>query len=327
MNEEKFVQMRRLRRSPAIRAMVAETSLAPEHLILPMFVTAGPPWRTPLETLPGVDLLAGEAISEEIDAANAVGLKSVLLFGVLDSRHKDPSGSAAADPDNPVCQAIGQIKRHSTGMAVIADLCLCEYTSHGHCGLVHDGRIDNAGTLAMLARAAVNLAQAGVDVIAPSGVMDGTVRTLRRALDAGGFSDVALMPYSAKFASGFYGPFKAASRSSPEESLHATHQIQVGNGREALRKIWIDVEEGADMVIVKPAQTSLDILALARERGCPVPMAGYDVSGFYRPLIDSHGLASPACDALMLEILTTIRRAGAQMIITYYAKEAARRLS
>jgi len=327
MTNEPFVNMRRLRQSAAIRAMVAETSLAPENLILPLFVADGPSRRTPLEVIPGVDLLAGEAINGEIDSATAVGLKSVLLFGVLESHRKDTSGTAASDPANPVCTAIGRIKRHATDIVVIADLCLCEYTSHGHCGVLHDGRIDNAQTLAGLAEAAVNLARAGADVIAPSGVMDGTVRTLRRALDAGGFSNVALMPYSAKFASGFYGPFKEASRSVPGESLHATHQIPVGNGCEALRKIAIDVDEGADMIIVKPAQTSLDILALARERGCPVPMAGYDVSGFYGPLVARHGLGSPTCDALMLEILTTIRRAGARMIITYYAKQAARRLS
>lgn len=319
--------MRRLRRTRAIRSMTAETILAPEHLILPVFVAEGSSRRVSLPGMPGVEMLSGDLILEEINAARACGLRAVLLFAMLDAQRKKPSGSSAADASNPICTAIRRIKEHADEMLIIADLCLCAYTTHGHCGVMKNGQIDNASTLDILAEAAINLAHAGVDIIAPSGVMDGTVHTLRKALDINGFNHVGLMPYSAKFASGFYGPFKEAAQSVPGESLHATHQIQVGNGREALRKIWVDVEEGADMIIVKPVLTSLDIVALAKEQGCPAPIVGYDVSGFYQPLVSTHGLGSPTCDALILEILMSIRRAGAQMIITYYAKQAARRLS
>ena len=323
MLPEPFANLRRLRRTPALRAMTCETHLTPEQLILPLFVGGGPTRRTPLPALPGVDLLCGEDIPRAAQEAWDTGLKSVLLFGVLGPDRKDPRGTCSTDPTNPVCQAIERIRQQQPGMVVIADLCLCEYTSHGHCGILQGGQIDNAQTLAVLAEAAVNLARAGADMIAPSGVMDGTVRSLRQALDAAGFGDVALMPYSAKFASGFYGPFKEASQSTPAESLHCTHQIAVGNQREALRKIWVDVEEGADLVIVKPALTALDILALARERNCPVPLVGYDVSGFYRPLVETYGMGTSRCDALMMELLTCMCRAGAQMIITYHARQAA----
>jgi len=244
------------------------------------------------------------------------------VFGVLDNNMKDAMASQAVRTGNPVCEAIARIKNQRPEIMVIADLCLCEYTDHRHCGILRNGRIDNDATVAVLAEAAIVLAQAGADIIAPSGVMDGVVGALRRSLDSAGLSHVALMPYSAKFASGFYGPFKAASQSTPQESYHARHQIQVGNSREALRKIATDVAEGADMVIVKPALTSLDVLALARDQ-VSVPLAGYDVSGFHSMLAQHCGTDEVMRRQLTRELLTCIRRAGAKMIITYSAKDIA----
>ncbi|MEO2049555.1 MAG: porphobilinogen synthase [Pirellulales bacterium] len=320
---DSFVRLRRLRRTPALRALVQETVLNPSQLIQPMFVAEGGNARRPLAAIPGTDLLSGDAIDDEAKRIADVGLKSVLLFGVLGSERKDPLASSSSEPNNPVCYAIDRIKTCQPEIAIIADLCLCEYTSHGHCGVLENGRISNDLTLNQLGMAAVNLARAGADVIAPSGVMDGVVLTLRKFLDSAGYQNVALMPYSAKFASCFYGPFKSASQSVPSESQHSTHQISIGNQREALRKIEIDVQEGADMVIVKPALTSLDILALAKENQCSVPLAGYDVSGFYSMIMNACDGDTAKSDAMILEILTIIRRAGAQMIITYHAKQVA----
>ena len=315
-------RLRRLRRTSALRAMVNETALRPTDLIMPIFAGAGGDRREPLAAIPGVNLLAGASLEREADAIVRAGVPAVLVFGVRDEGRKDAAASEAVRPGNAVCEAIGRIKNQRPELMVIADLCLCEYTDHRHCGILREGRIDNDATVAVLAEAAVVLARAGADIIAPSGVMDGVVAALRRALDAAGLSDVALMPYSAKFASGFYGPFKAASQSTPQESRHATHQIQVGNSREALRKIAVDVEEGADLVIVKPALTSLDVLALARDT-VPVPLVGYDVSGFHAMLAHHCGTDAALRRRLTCELLTCIRRAGAKLIITYSAKDIA----
>lgn len=315
-------RLRRLRQTSALRAMVNETVLRPTDLIMPIFAGAGADRCEPLAAIPGVNLLAGASLAREADAIALAGVPAVLVFGVLDCGGKDAAASQAVRPGNVVCEAIGRIKNQRPELMVIADLCLCEYTDHRHCGILREGRIDNDATVAVLAEAAVVLARAGADIIAPSGVMDGVVGALRRALDAAGQTHVALMPYSAKFASGFYGPFKAASQSTPQESHHATHQIQVGNSREALRKIAVDVAEGADMVIVKPALTSLDVLALARET-VPVPLAGYDVSGFHAMLAHHCGTDEALRRQLTRELLTCIRRAGAKLIISYGAKDIA----
>lgn len=317
-----LTRLRRLRRTPALRAMVNETVLQPTDLIMPIFAGAGTDRCEPIAAIPGVNLLAGASLEREAEAISQTGVPAVLVFGVLDNGSKDSNASQAVRPGNPVCEAIGRIKNQRPELMVIADLCLCEYTDHRHCGILKDGRIDNDATLEVLAEAAVVLARAGADIIAPSGVMDGVVGALRRALDAAGMSHVALMPYSAKFASGFYGPFKAASQSTPLESQHATHQIQVGNSREALRKIAVDVAEGADLVIVKPALTSLDVLAKARDT-VEVPLAGYDVSGFHTMLARHCGTDDAMRRQLTCELLTCIRRAGAKLIITYSAKDIA----
>jgi porphobilinogen synthase len=315
-------RLHRLRRTAALRAMVNETELRPTDLIMPIFAAKGADRCEPLIAIPGVNLLAGAALAREAEAIARAGVPAVLVFGVIDSDSKDASASHAVRPGNTVCEAIGRIKNQRPELIVIADLCLCEYTEHSHCGILRDGRIDNDATVAVLTEAAVVLARAGADIIAPSGVMDGVVGALRRALDAAGLTHVALMPYSAKFASEFYGPFKVASQSAPQESQHATHQIQLGNSREALRKIAVDVAEGADLVIVKPALTSLDVLALARET-VPVPLAGYDVSGFHAMLAQHCGTDEALRRLLTREVLTCIRRAGAKLIITYSAKDIA----
>lgn len=315
-------RLRRLRQSAGIRQMICETRLGPSDFIMPVFVRAAA-GREPLQAIPGVDLLGGAALEEEAASVVQAGVPAALVFGVIDGAKKDARGSYAGDPNNSTCQAIRRLKDCRPELVVMADLCLCEYTSHGHCGIVQDGSIHNGLTLEVLAEAAVALAQAGADAIAPSGVMDGVVATLRQALDDAGFAQVSLVPYSAKYASHFYGPFKSAACSAPHESLQATHQIPVANRREALRKIQVDVAEGADMVIVKPALTALDILTLA-EAETTVPLLGYDVSGFYKMIADYCGADLHLRHRLMLEILTCIKRAGAQMIITYYAKAAAR---
>ena len=270
-------------------------------------------------------MLAGRAIEEEAIALWGLGVPAVLLFAVLAKNQKDEVASAALVADNAACQAIKRLKQSRPELVVIADLCLCEYTSHGHCGILKNGCIDNGKTLEVLSEAALVMAQAGADVIAPSGVMDGTVQVLRQALDQQGMEKVALMPYSAKYASCFYGPFKQASQSTSEKSLHATHQIQAGNQREALYKIQMDIEEGADIVIIKPALTSLDIIALAKTQ-TKIPLAGYDVSGFYKMMHDYGGTDKELWGTMQMEVLTCIKRAGAAMIITYFAKEAARLL-
>jgi len=254
-----------------------------------------------------------------------LGVTAVLLFPVVDKPSKNSNATACFGEANPLVPALRLLARHVPDLSVIVDLCLCEYTSHGHCGVLNGDAIDNDGTLEILARASVTLARAGAGIIAPSGVMDGTVSTLRAALDEGGFHHVALMPYSAKFRSTFYGPFKAATSSEPGESKHATHQLDVANGREALRKIAEDIDEGADAVIVKPALTSLDVLAAAR-REFQVPLAAYDVSGSYRMVLDYCGGDAGLRRAAMMEILTAVKRAGADMIITYGAPEVARTL-
>jgi porphobilinogen synthase len=268
-------------------------------------------------------LLGGASLREEASRIRDAGIPAVLLFAVVAENLKDPEAACCASPENPVMESLQLLKQEAPELVLIADLCLCEYTSHGHCGVLRNGLIDNDATLEQLARSAVLLAEAGADLIAPSGVMDGTVAALRQALDAAGKEAVGLMPYSAKFHSLLYGPFKAATQSQPGESKHATHQLDVANRRAALQKIRQDIAEGADLVIVKPAMTSLDVLALARQE-FRVPLAAYDVSGSYRMLLDYCGPDKSLKQALMLEMLTAIKRAGADMIITYHAMEAAR---
>jgi porphobilinogen synthase len=314
-------RFRRLRMNPAIRNLVRETSLCRDDLILPLFVCAGDCIREPLAAVPGSFLLAGKELVREARRIEEFGISAVLLFGVVEAKYKDAEASCCWSGANPVMPALRLLRQSVPNLMLIADLCLCEYTSHGHCGLLINGELDNDATLSVLARSAVALAEAGAGAIAPSGMMDGTTATLRAALDAAGHKNTLLMPY-AKFQSVLYGPFKTATCSHPGESKHATHQMDVANGREALSRIRQDVAEGADIVIVKPAISSLDVLALAR-REIQVPLAAYDVSGSYRMVVDYGGSDIELRRALMMETLTAIKRAGADLIITYHAPEAA----
>lgn len=318
-------RLRRLRQSEAIRRLVRESVLSVDDLICPLFVTGRPDVQEPLGALPSVQLLSGVPLVREVTMLRELGVPAVLLFAVLDDHDKDRAASLSWSVAGPVHQAVRQIKGAVPEIVVIADLCLCEYTVDGHCGFLKDGVIDNDLTLEGLQKAAVSLAASGADVIAPSGMMDGVVSALRSALDAAGFQRVSTMPYSAKFASGLYGPFKAATRSAPVESHHATHQLDVANSRQAMEEIRLDVDEGADVIIVKPALGYLDIVAEAR-RHFGVPIAAYNVSGEYNMILAAAGDDAASRERLMIEMLTCIKRAGADMIITYFAADAARAL-
>lgn len=319
------VRLRRLRRTGGIRRMVRETKLSPDDFVLPLFVTGDREVSRPLPGIPEARVLSGRHLLDEVRQAAELGIPAVLLFGMPESSARDEEASAAYSPDGAIQRAVRAIREEIPEMVVITDLCLCEYTDHGHCGLLRNGEIDNDATLDCIGRVALSHAGAGADVIAPSGMMDGVVRTLRSALDSAGHQQVMTMPYSAKFASRFYAPFKTATNSVPGISLSDTHQLDIANGRQALTEIRQDVEEGADMVIVKPALTSLDIISQARQ-SFQVPITAYDVSGTYSLFYNAAGTDLEQRNCMMMEILTCIRRAGADLIISYYAKEAARYL-
>lgn len=312
-------RLRRLRGTPAMRDMVRETIVSASDLVLPIFAPADHNANRPLPQIHGMRMLSGDPLAAEAQEIEALGIPAVLVFGIPEKSTRDASATAAYTEDGPIQEAVRTIKRAAPRLTVATDLCLCEFTDHGHCGLLRDERIDNDATLACLQRAAVSHARAGADVVAPSGMMDGVVRALRDALDAAGFHDVLTMPYSAKFASGFYGPFKAATDSIPGESKHATHQLDPGNATQALHEIELDVGEGADIVMVKPALPSLDVIRAARERFA-TPIAAYQVSGVFNMLWQA--AEGEARHRLMCEILTCIKRAGADMIVSYYAKQA-----
>jgi porphobilinogen synthase len=322
---ERIRRLRRLRRTETVRRMVREIDLRPDDFILPLFVAGGRNVDHPLPAIPGMRVLSGEPLIEEAKRVRDLGIPALLLFPIVAPEDKDESGSGACRQGGAVQEATVLLKKQVPEILVITDLCLCEYTSHSHCGVLKNGEIDNDLSLEMIRQAALCQAEAGADVVAPSGMMDGSVAVIRAALDEGGHSSVMTMPYSAKFASRLYGPFKTATNSAPGESKHATHQLDIANRRQALEKISQDVEQGADMIIVKPDLTSLDIIAAARER-FSVPIAGYNVSGIYNLVCAA--TADNQCErvGLMMEILTCVRRAGADLIITYFAKEAARLL-
>jgi len=315
-------RLRRLRRTPVLRDLVRETRLHPGDFVLPLYVEAGLEGRTALPTMPGVDRLSISAAVQEADEAVALGIPAVLLFGI--PAHKDEEGSGAWDDEGIVQLATRAIKEAHPELLVIADLCLCEYTSHGHCGLLRaDGSVDNDSSVELLARTALSQAHAGADVIAPSDMMDGRVAAIRSALDEDGLSDVPIMAYSAKFASAFYGPFRDAVDSAPAFGDRRGYQMDPANGDEALREVLLDVEEGADMVMVKPALPYLDVVRRVKE-ATRLPVAAYNVSGEYAMV--KFAAAAGALDerATVLELLTSIRRAGADIVITYHAKDAAR---
>jgi porphobilinogen synthase len=318
-------RLRRLRASRALRGLVRETQLAAEDFVYPMFIAHGIDRREPIEAMPGIDHLSiAHAVAEAREAAE-LGIPAVLLFGIPAA--KDEEGSGAWDDEGVVQLATRAIKEEVPELLVITDLCLCEYTSHGHCGVVrHDGSVDNDQTLELLSRTAVSQARAGADVIAPSDMMDGRVGSIRQALDDDGLSDTPILAYSAKFASAFYGPFREAVDSTPAFGDRRGYQMDPANGAEAVREAKLDVDEGADIVMVKPALPYLDVIRRVKDE-TGMPVAAYNVSGEYAMV--KAGAAAGYLDerATVLEALTGIRRAGADIVITYHAKDAARWLA
>ncbi|MBA3557681.1 MAG: porphobilinogen synthase [Gemmatimonadaceae bacterium] len=321
-SERPVLRPRRLRATDTLRRMLRETDLSVNHLVHPMFVAAGSRIERPIASMPGHAQRSVDKFSAEIDEILATRIPAVILFGLPES--KDVNGSEAWNPHGPVPMAIAELKRSAPDTVVIADVCLCEYTSHGHCGVLDASQgVDNDATLPLLAQAAVAYAEAGADIVAPSAMMDGQVAAIRWALDAAGHGGVAILAYAAKFASAFYGPFREAAGSAPAFGDRRPYQLDPANRREALREVSLDVDEGADMVMVKPAGPYLDIIRQVRDR-TSLPVAAYQVSGEYAMLkaaaergwIDERRAA--------MESLVGIRRAGADVIITYYAKEAAR---
>ncbi len=319
---------RRLRRTPALRRMVRETVLSADDLIAPLFVVAGSGIVRPIRSMPGHAQISVDQLNPEIGEIAELQIPAVLLFGI--PAHKDPTGSSGWDPEGPVPQAIRAIKQIAPQLIVIADVCVCEYTSHGHCGILADvpgsGDVLNDPTLDILARCAVAYADAGADIVAPSAMMDGQVAAIRAALDASGHTQVAILSYAAKFASAFYGPFREAAESTPAFGDRRAYQMDPANGREALREVELDVAEGADMIMVKPAGAYLDIISTVRQR-YHLPLAAYQVSGEYAMIKAAAQLGWLDERRAALESLIAIRRAGADMIITYFAKDAARWLA
>lgn len=313
-------RLRRLRRTAALREMVREHEVRVTDLICPLFVTAGTGITAPVPSMLDVCQYSVDRLPGILDRISALGIRAVLLFGIPD--HKDETGSSACDADGIVPQAIRAIKSRCSDLVVIADVCLCEYTSHGHCGLVRDGVILNDETLPILAKAAVAYARAGADIVAPSDMMDGRVAAIRSALDAEGFADTAIMAYSAKFASAYYGPFRDAAGSAPQFGDRRTYQMDPANGREALREVAADVDEGADFIIAKPALAYLDVLQ-SIARSCDLPIVAYNVSGEYAMVKAAAANGWIDEKRIVMENLIGMKRAGARMIITYHALEVA----
>ena len=314
-------RLRRLRRTPTMRALVRETRLSAEMFMLPLFVCEGEGVRREVPSMPGVFNLSVDEAVKEAAAAKADGVNSVILFGIPD--RKDDIGSLACDPEAPVQSAIRAIKREVADVLVATDVCLCEYTDHGHCGIVIDQEIANDPTVDQLVRAALSHAAAGADLVAPSDMMDGRVGAIRTALDQRGFEQTAIMAYAAKYCSAFYGPFRDAAASAPQFGDRRSHQMDPANAAEALREVELDIAEGADIVMVKPAVTYLDVIARVKDT-FNFPTAAYHVSGEYAMLKAAARNGWIDEPRAMLETLTSIRRAGADIIITYYARDAAR---
>jgi len=334
------IRMRRLRKSDAMRRLVRETTVAVDDLVYPLFVRKGKGLKEPIKSMADCFHFSPDTIAKEAQEVAKLGVPAVLLFGLPEK--KDKMGSEAWSEDGAVQSAVKQIKNAVPELVVITDVCLCAYTSTGHCGVIEDNKVDNDATCELLAKIALSHAQAGADIVAPSDMMDGRVKAIREALEANNFKDVAIMSYAAKFASAFYGPFRDAAESAPVVRLfrprsrqvgspqdastgladRKTYQMDSANARQALAEIALDIEEGADIVMVKPALAYLDIIAKARERfDCPI--AGYHVSGEYMTICDSANAGHIDKEAAMMEILTAIKRAGADIIITYFAKDAA----
>jgi porphobilinogen synthase len=314
---------RRLRESPLLRRMVRETRLGVENLILPLFAVHGRGVRDPVASMPGVSRLSLDELLKEAKDAASMGIPAILLFGVPQS--KDPRGSEAYAEDGIVQQAARAVKETIPDLLVITDVCLCQYTSHGHCGLVEDGRIKNDASVELLARVALSHMESGADIVAPSDMMDGRVGAIRETLDEAGYTETPIMAYSAKYASAFYGPFREAAESTPQFGDRRSYQMDPANAAEALREVALDVDEGADIVMVKPALPYLDVIARVRQE-FGLPLAAYSVSGEYAMIKAAGRLGWLDEERCMLEALTAIRRAGADLVITYFAREAARLL-
>lgn len=312
---------RRLRRTPTMRALVRETQVSVSDLILPLFVTSGERVRRPIASMPGVDQTSADELLIDAREAHDLGIPAVLLFGIPAS--KDELGSSAYAADGVVQQAVRVLKREIPELLVITDVCLCEYTSHGHCGVIQNTIVENDETLTLLARMALSHAEAGADIVAPSDMMDGRVRAIRQALDGRGFTDTAILAYSVKYASSFYGPFRDAAESAPRFGDRRSYQMDAANTREALREARQDMLEGADMLMVKPAMPYLDVLHRLRQAS-NLPICAYQVSGEYSMILAAGERGWLDGDAAMREALTGIKRAGADMIITYYARQFAR---
>ena len=315
---------RRLRRTEALRSMVRETHLAPENLVLPLFVCPGQRVRQEVNSMPGVHNLSVDEIEKEAAAAYKLGVRGVILFGLPES--KDETASGAYHENGIVQQAVRAIRGSTPELIVITDTCLCEYTSHGHCGVVKNNEVLNDASLELLARTAVSQAAAGADVVGPSAMMDGQVAAIREALDEAGFENVAIMSYAVKYASAFYGSFREAADSAPAFGDRRAYQMDAANAREAMREAELDYSEGADMLMVKPATVYLDIIRMVRDR-FDLPLAAYHVSGEYAMLKAAAQKGWIDEQRVMMETLTSIKRAGADIILTYYAREAVRALS
>jgi porphobilinogen synthase len=312
--------MRRLRRTKALRGMVRESELLPRHLVQPLFVVTGENVREPVASMPGIERYSINELVAEASELQAIGIEAVILFGI--PADKDETGSGAYDDEGVVQLAVRALKEAHPALTVITDVCLCEYTSHGHCGFVRDGEVDNDITVELLAKTAISHAEAGADVVAPSDMMDGRVASIRHQLDEEGHPDTPIIAYSAKYASAFHGPFREAADSAPEFGDRRGYQMDPANSREAIREVRLDVEEGADMVMVKPALPYLDVIRAVRSE-TEMPVSAYQVSGEYSMLKAAGQNGWIDERAAALESLISIRRAGADVIFTYFAKEAA----
>jgi porphobilinogen synthase len=315
---------RRLRRSAGLRALVSETRLSADQLVAPLFVRDGYNVREPINSMPGHARLSPDLAADEAVSLAGAGVRSVLLFGI--PSHKDPEGSGAWDPDGPVPQAIRRIKAVAPETVVWADVCLCEYTDHGHCGVLDDSGVNNDDTLPLLTRAALTYARAGADIIAPSDMMDGRVGQIRATLDNGGYEDIAIVSYAVKYASAFYGPFREAAGSTPQHGDRKAYQMDPPNVREAIREAAADIEEGADMIIVKPGLPYLDVIRAVRER-IDVPVVAYQVSGEFAMIHAAADRGWLDLRRAMQETAVCLRRAGADLLITYFARELANGLN
>ena len=316
-----FYRPRRLRKSALLRKMVRETVLRTDDLVLPLFAVHGRGVREPISSMPGQARLSIDELLRECKDAASMGIPAVLLFGL--PQEKDPRGSEAYAEDGIIQQAVRAVKETIPDLLVITDVCLCEYTSHGHCGIVEDGRVRNDPTVDLIARTAVSHAEAGADMVAPSDMMDGRVGAIRESLDEAGYEETPIMAYSAKYASAFYGPFREAAGSTPQFGDRRAYQMDPANGLEAMREVALDVDEGADIVMVKPALPYLDIISRVKS-DFGVPVAAYSVSGEYAMIRAAGQLGWLDEERTIMEALTSIRRAGADIIITYFAKDAAR---